>query len=737
MKKMNKLVIEEINRYINNIICESQESSSQKKAKKLAMENGLSPERAEKFVRVDLRNDITSLRDRNAAKFTLGCARLFFERQLTDAESIGLINNIIALIAKKYIDKFDQNLNNLSLNELSNQFSSELEEIEQQNRNDVNSKTYENKGYEIVPINSFEEAQEYSKYTDIGEKYHWCLTYRENMWNSYTKEGINQVYFCLKNGFENIEPHPTGDPMDEYGLSMISVIVDGNGRLAHCTLRWNHGNNAKGDDALTVQELSDIVGVNFYETFKPNNKWEKLISDIKQQLANGEDPYFVFDDCQDFENGFAIVELKDKYNFIDRDYNLLSPNLWFDYCKEFENGFAVVEINNKVNYLDTNGKILSSQWFDKCWPFNENELARVQLNDKHNFINTNGEILNPNQWFNRCEGFFNGFSQVVLYGKGCNFINENGEILSDQWFENCWPFNENGLARVELNDKYNIIDTNGNLISDINKELIKGQWFDACGSFDENGLAMIRIKDKGFNFINSNGKLLSQAWFDSCNFFNNGFTLVKLNKGWYYIDTNGKIQSTEEFAQNVISKRLANGEDPRNLFDYCNVLKNGFTKVKLNNKYNFIDTNNKIVSYQWFDKCDDFINGFAIVEVNKKNNFIDTNGNILNPNQWFDLAYIFREGFAGVLLINKGWNFIDKNGNYLSDQWFDDINNFNDGFGTVTFNDKWNYIDKNGNYLSSQWFDFAHIFNKGFGKIELNGKTKLIDANGNISDAAE
>ena len=45
------------------------------------------------------------------------------------------------------------------------------------------------------------------------------------------------------------------------------------------------------------------------------------------------------------------------------------------------------------------------------------------------------------------------------------------------------------------------------------------------------------------------------------------------------------------------------------------------------------------------------------------------------------------------------------NGNLLSQQWFDDIGRFKNGFVIVELNDKWNLIDINGKLGSQQWFD--------------------------------
>jgi hypothetical protein len=74
--------------------------------------------------------------------------------------------------------------------------------------------------------------------------------------------------------------------------------------------------------------------------------------------------------------------------------------------------------------------------------------------------------------------------------------------------------------------------------------------------------------------------------------------------------------------------------------------------VKLNDKYNFINTNGEIVSKQWFDWTSDFSNGFAIVRLNDKKNLINTDGEIVS-NQWFDDAWYFENNFAPVFLNGK------------------------------------------------------------------------------------
>ena len=247
---------------------------------------------------------------------------------------------------------------------------------------------------------------------------------------------------------------------------MIAVSVDENGRLNTCTCRWNHDNGGN-DSIMDPKQISEVIGMNFYQTFKPNNKWKKLVDDCMRRLANGEDPNDIFDDIYTFDNGFAMVTLNGKYNFINQNGQLVSPNQWFDYCRPFYEGFAAVYLNDYDNYnfINTRGKLLwkGDERFDYCDDFN-NGFAVVGINFKYNFINTRGELLwKGNQWFDNCNSFYEGFAAVKLNGK-YNFINTRGEFLwkGNQWFDTCSDF-YNGIAAVGLNGRAFRIDTKGQL----------------------------------------------------------------------------------------------------------------------------------------------------------------------------------------------------------------------------------------------------------------------------------
>ncbi len=469
---INKTLIEEV-KYIAKLmgiseekcylITENAKNNNMKPARRYLEEKlGLGSEEIMDFFG-KMQHDIPNVRMNNC-KYFLGVTRMIMEKQLTNGENIIKLNSILKYINndESLNSSFDRNLNGLTFEKLSEQTTEGMEQAYKLERERLGSTDFgeRNTSYNIVKINDFEEASEYGKYTP------WCVTHKIKAFNDYTNNGICVFYFCLKDGFESI-PEKIGEncPLDEYGLSMIAVCVDENGECKTVTCRWNHSNGGN-DNIMSTEELSRLLGVNFYEVFKPStvfkDKLEKALSLAKKGDLSG------FDYIGDFDkNGIAKVMLNDKWNLIDTNGNLLSKQ-WFDYISSFKNSFAEVMLNGKCNFIDVNGNLLSQKWFDNIYGF-ENGFATVRLNKKFNFIDI------------------------------------NGNLLSKQWFDYLSNFHEDGFAIVKLNNKWNFIDTNCNFLSK--------QWLDWISEF-KNGFAQVKLNNK-WNFIDVNGKLVYQQWFDS------------------------------------------------------------------------------------------------------------------------------------------------------------------------------------------------------------------------------
>ena len=391
------------------------------------------------------------------------------------------------------------------------------------------SQFQEKKEYKVIRIDSFEQIRQYGKYND------WCLAQDngENMYDSYTSKGVNQLYLILRDGFEN-EPRKAGanTPYDSYGLSMMTVIVDPDGQMTQSTTRWNHANGSS-DSAFTPKRISEIIGRNFYDVFKPNTKFKDTVEDALKRVRDGEDPYTIFDYVDKQSTGMMVVALMEKYNILTPDKTILLSQ-WVDDIRDFHEGFARVYITGKGwNFINTNGEFISKVWFDTASYFNDG-FAMVFIKGKnYNFINTNGEIIS-NVWFDCAEGFDDGFARVYSERNGYNFINTKGKLISDIGFDYARNFN-NGIANVEIKGKgWNFINTKGELISEI--------WFDNTEDKFHEGFCVVRINEKGYNYINTKGKILSNIWFDSAKDFHQGSAMVKIKgKGYYRINTKGEF----------------------------------------------------------------------------------------------------------------------------------------------------------------------------------------------------
>ena len=457
---------EEIHKAIrkHQILTEGRLTKNRNAAKNYIMQKlGYSESGAMKFIG-QLKVKIPSVRLQQE-KFLLGVARLFIDGDLSvdDDFKCTNFNQTLKLIASDaHVNEYDNNLNGMSADDLINRFA-EVRVGELSKRKElIGGKQYhQNREYTIVPINSYKEATKYAKYNE------WCVTYSEDMFDDKTCNGAGRFYFCLRNGFENV-PKKVGPnaPLDDYGLSMIAVSITMEGEPNSITCRWNHDNGGS-DSVMDDEQLSDLLGVNFYNVFKPYTREELhakgviLFDEVQEMLDKGVSPTDIFKEIGDFNDGYAKVNLNGKWNFINRNNKLLSDT-WFDYVDHFYDGYAKVKLNGKWNFINRNNKLLSDTWYDAGYNFYDG-YAIVMLRHKYNFIDTHGKLISDT-WFDDVDNFDYGYAKVKLNDKW-NFINQNGKCISDTWFDEVEYF-YHGYARAKVGRKYYYIDTNGKLYAE-------------------------------------------------------------------------------------------------------------------------------------------------------------------------------------------------------------------------------------------------------------------------------
>lgn len=114
-------------------------------------------------------------------------------------------------------------------------------------------------------------------------------------------------------------------------------------------------------------------------------------------------------------------------------------------------------------------------------------------------------------------------------------------------------------------------------------------------------------------------------------------------------------------------------------YDHIGKFNNGFAKVKMNNKYGFIDINYEEICEIKYDYVYDFIFGIAIVFLNGKNGIIN----------------------------NKGKEICDIK--------YDDINCFDYGYTLLSLNNKFSYINEKGKEITpfvNTWFYADELLQK-------------------------
>ena len=480
-----------LHRFFKDIILEGAESRNMGLAKHyLYDKRGMDEPQAMRTIGA-IKTDIPNVRLAKC-KFILGVTRLFCNGELSDGSSITSINKYLRYIASDaHVNEYNQNLNGLSLGDIESRFSSVAKGDLEADKERINQQEFDSSSsqYKIVNIDSFDEASKYGEYTD------WCVTHYDDMYDSYTHNGLGRFYFCLKDGFENV-PREKGEgcPLDEYGLSMIAVSVNEDGSCNTITCRWNHDNGG-GDNIMTPQELSEIIGMNFYKVFLPYSKEE--IAEKKKEIVN-----IIYDVYKDFvsEDFGYMHTFDDELNSYYND----EEDAYYD-----DDGYEIDDTDNesrnmlkdKEDIKDVDGDldiIAYAGFADDERLQDMDPVPSILINTRTDELIVDG-LFDFQMDFNYVRGFV---SAKPLGSEGTMLIDvENKKYLSDTVFSTAYLMyssaSKDWVALVGLNGKMNVIKNDGSYLFD--------EWIDgAMSQFGQNGMFSVTYKDNR-RVINSNG----------------------------------------------------------------------------------------------------------------------------------------------------------------------------------------------------------------------------------------
>ena len=188
----------------------------------------------------------------------------------------------------------------------------------------------------------------------------------------------------------------------------------------------------------------------------------------------------VFGQSVAFNEGLCAVQKDGKFGYIDTAGNLVIP-LQFDAASPFVEGLARVKLGNVFGYIDKSGHYAINPQFSEAGNFHDG-LAAVHTDDGWAFIKKSGEYA---VWPRFQSADSNGFSDglAAICPSKCGFIGRSGMIMIKPQFDSVSAFSE-GLAAVQIGDKWGYIDTDGKIV--INPQ------FDGITTFS-GGLAVVSV----------------------------------------------------------------------------------------------------------------------------------------------------------------------------------------------------------------------------------------------------
>jgi len=238
------------------------------------------------------------------------------------------------------------------------------------------------------------------------------------------------------------------------------------------------------------------------------------------------------------------------------------------------------------------------------------------------------------------------------------------------------------LYPVSLKEKWGYIDKTG-------KYIIIPQY--SYADFFIDGLALVANDDEKFGFINEKGEYVIAATYENASNFSEDLACV--------VPENGAIQYINKKG-NVVFE-LADAL-------YAGNFHNGLAKVKIGDKWGFVDKKGKMKIAPQYDRVMDFTEGRAAV-------------------------YKFIKDPITNKIVDALWGYINKNGKTVIDFKYKDIAPFNESSALVsTDGAKYGYIDLNGKNIIAEKYEEATAFYKGIAAFKSENLWGFINSRGKV-----
>ncbi len=318
--------------------------------------------------------------------------------------------------------------------------------------------------------------------------------------------------------------------------------------------------------------------------------------------------------ASDFFNGKSNIIIDSIPGLLFKDGNeKMFPNFNATYWYKDDLGLATKD--KKYGFINKNGDIIVPLKYEDAFPFYKG-YAAIKSNDKWNYINEQGQVLFSDSLIFNYRPIIDDKAVFMVSG---NKVEKRKRMHSeDRTGSQVFVEYLNQIKKQQL--KEGLINTNGKII-------IKPIYDEISGYFI-NGFMRVRNNGKA-GIVNDTGKIVIPIEYDNVLDYKNGMFTAEKNNKWGIIDTENKIIIPFEYGRirhfqndlalitnkgtGYINKEKGIVIEPQNSFNLFGDFYNGLALVKKDNKYGYINKENKIIIPIIYDNALSFKNKKTIV----------------------------------------------------------------------------------------------------------------------------
>lgn len=475
---------------------------------------------------------------------------------------------------------------------------------------------------------------------------------------------------------------------------------------------------------------------------------------------------FSLDSISNFSHNLAIIYDNHLRGLIDAQGQIIVPLGTKDF-KISNEGVQRLSFN-EWTILDNSNKTLDSYNYDQLKVYDANRL-QVYANGKSWLIGKDGNPLTPQHYVDL--GMEEGGHFAFKNGKAWGIMKPDGELLIPARFDSVFLLEDMIYAREKVGGvgKWSLYDTYG-----VKKS---NHYYD---NIRERTQYFFPVSRQGYwGFIDRAGEEVIHCVYDEVSPFIEGMAVVKFHGetgiidkfgSWvvlpqksgieiinskYYITQKGKLTTLKSFDEGTVyftenpveikdsyllehlsegglwkidfEGRIFNslGEDR---YQEVRPPSEGFYAAKIDGKYGFIDSQNRLRIANRYDEVGPFQEGLAAFKLLGHWGFLDKRERIIIQPA-YNSSSTFKNGLA-IVANDKGKGLINATGQPVCSFEYDDIKRQENERFLVVKSGKSGLISNTGKLLINAKYDELKDLNNGFAIVKRFGKYGLINING-------